>query len=205
MVPQNETPPPEPRRRYIVKPRHTPPEPTFRIARRRIQPSSPQVETIYRRPRRIANSDTEILERRPRIKRENSYSPPLPTKLPEMYHIISLPSNDRRSHSSLESPTQRSYDSNTPPLREVYDDERAIRPPISYVEPEPTGGRRVYRKLPPGKELPPPNKSTTNGNFPKIVRKNDRNHPPPIIHRNNRIPDPMTNPSVHHMRSDDRY
>lgn len=195
MFPQDYTPPPEPPRRYIVQTKNSPPERRVRVIRRHARTPSPVNDVRSYGPRRQINSDTEILDRHQRVKRDDErFESPPPKKFPEMYHIASDVVDD--FNSSLDSPLPRSPE-NISPLPQLidHDDEYRRQPkfePVSrknpnehtprrnhaepapprksHVEPEPAIVKRVYRKPAPGRTVPPNDKYNSNENFPRIVR-----------------------------------
>ncbi|CAF2327979.1 unnamed protein product [Rotaria sp. Silwood2] len=218
MLPQNYTPPVEPPRRYVVQGTHPPPARTIRVARRHAQtPPPPATEIRHSGPRRLINSDTEIIERQQRVRHDDTYFSQAPSRNAEMYHIEAQPIYDR--HSSLDSPIPTTRDMTTPPPKVIYQDDgyrkqRKIEPMErkTHIEPEPTVVRRVYKKLPPGKSVPPDDKYNSNESFPRPVR-NNKNHPPPrqyvsspqLANRNNRSPVSTKNPSIYYIRPVDEY
>ena len=216
MVPQDRTPPPEPPRNYIVQSKHQPPPArTTRIIRRQTQtpPPLPLVREAWNSgPRRQINSDTEIIDRQQRMRREDSEVP----VQAEMYHIDAIIDDDRYTPS--QSPVHTPYDNNTPPPRGNHQGngnrkQRRVEPweQNNHNEPEPQFERRVYKKLPPGKYGPPNDEYIPNENPPRMARKTDRNRPPAryyssspqIQSRFNRSPEPIKNPSGYHRSVDD--
>jgi hypothetical protein len=222
MLPRKESPPPEPPRRYVVQSRKLPPERTVRVVRRHAETPPPPASKVWHTgPRRQLNSDTEIIERQQRMRREESYyDPTTPTK-PEMFHIEALHGNDR--HSPSDSPVYRSYDNTTPPPRMIHQGDHNRKQqklePMQrkqYNEPEPTVIRRVYKKLPPGQHEPPKDQYIPNGNQQRIpLRKSGKNPPPPpprqyvsspeFHNGNDRSPTSAKNPSIYYIRSVDEY
>ncbi|CAF0737584.1 unnamed protein product [Rotaria sp. Silwood1] len=220
MLPQNYTPPAEPPRRYVVQSMGPPPPParTIRIARRHAQtPPPPVTEIRHSGPRRLINSDTEIIERQQRVRHDNAHYSQTPPRNIEMYHIEAQPIYNHRS--SLDSPIPTSRNMTTPPPNVIYQDDgrrkqRKIEPMErrNHVEPEPTVVRRVYKKLPPGKSVPSNDKYNSNENVPRSVR-NNKNHPPPrqyasspqLANGNHRSLESTKNPSIYYIRPVDEY
>jgi hypothetical protein len=220
MLPQDRTPPPEPPRQYVVKSKQQPPPPArgTRVVQQRTRtPPPPPREAWHSGPRRQINSDTEIIDRQQRMRREETDYEEQPPIKPELYHIDAVIDYDRRTPS--DSPTYMSQDNRTPTPPVVgYQGngnrkQRRVEPleRKNPNEPEPVFVRRTYKKLPPGKYEPPNDEYIPNENQSRMVRNNDRTRPPPrqysstpqLQTRNNRSPETFRNPSNYHRSIDD--
>lgn len=200
MVPQRNTPSPEPPRRYVVRPKEAlppPPPRTVRVVRQQIRtPPPPATEVWHPGPRRLINSDTEIVDRQQRMRRaETNYTPPLRTR-PEMYHLVV--SSDEKRYSPVDPPIHSSREYRTPSPRLIEQNDKNRR--TSRVEPErqrtdrppPTVVKRVYAKLPPGKHQP--------------ERRAARTIPPTkLSHENAPSPDSERKPALYYIRPTENY
>jgi hypothetical protein len=219
MVPQNNIPPVEPPRRYVVQNKHLPPARTVRVIRQQAQtPPPPASEPWHNGPRRQINSDTEIIERQQRVRHTDSdFYPTTPTKS-EMYYIESMPNYNHRSPS--DSPTYMSHDNNSPSPKMIYQGDRNRRPtkvePLPRKiqnQPAPTIVKRVYKKFPPNKYEPSNGEVIPNRKYPPSVRKTETNLPPlrqdrsspQLTNRNNPSPDSSKAPSIYYIRSTGDY
>lgn len=215
MLHQNGAPPPEPPRRYVVQPAHPPPARTVRVVRRQVlTPPPPASERWYSGPRRQINSDTEIIQRQQRIKRNETYYPsPTPSPIqPELYHIESVPTYDRRTPSNSSMYTSRN--NITPPPKVVYQGDRPRKQnqvqPLQQPHPnppEPTVVRRVYKKLPPGKHDPPNDAFVPNENDLRLGRKPVKTGPPRKQYNSppQLTPELTTNPTIYYLKSADGF
>ncbi|CAF0781745.1 unnamed protein product [Rotaria sordida] len=216
IVPQDYTPPVEPPRRYVVQTTHPPPRRTIRVARRHAQTPPPASEIRQSGPRRLINSDTEIIDRRQRIRHDDTAYSQRPPRNAEMYHIEAQ--RIYNHHSSLDSPIPTSRNMTTPPKVIYQDDENRRQHKIeprerkNYIEHESPVVRRAYKKIPPGKSVPPDDKYNSNENFPRSIQ-NNKNRPPPrqyvsspqLTNRNHKIPESTKNPSIYYIRSVDEH
>ena len=196
------TPTPPPARVVNVTrpPHHTPPPPVS--------------EPWYTTPRRQTNSDTQIVDREPRVQHNDRYPTPPPLKKqdrPEMYHIASI--TDPIRQSPLELPV---FTSRTPTPKPTIQTNRSRKPNrIEPMEqqtpppppPEPRVVKRVY------KNHPPPDDFSPNENEPHPTRKPANYTPPPKHHQpsprytngNNQMPGPNENPTVFYIRNTENY
>ena len=193
MVPQNGAPPKQSPRRYLVARRDAPPARTVRVVRRKLMtPPPPSSEAWHTGPRRMINSDTELVQRQQRMRRNDANHSPTPHIRPEVYYLEAVPDHVRRT--PIETPMYGSRDENippTPPSRMAHQPVRNRRP--TRVDPpppppperrnprpvEPIVVKRVYKNYPPGSQGPPDHHLVSDENRPPPARRNVRNPPPP--------------------------
>ena len=221
MLPQSHSPPPEPPRRYVVQHVQPPPGRTVRVVRRRAQTPSPPSqlppnESVRIGPKRQINSDTKVLERQLRVNDDNLYDRTPSPKMAEMYHIEASVIED--NHSTLDSPIHMSHDISTPPPQTIHRNDETRKPlklesieRQNHIEPGQTVVRRVYRKLPPGQNIPPNDEPISNASHPQTIRKTGVIRLPPrynrtspqLTNRSNRNPELTKNPSTYYIRPKD--
>lgn len=226
MIHQSNTPTPEPPRRYVVQSVHpSPPTRTVRVVRRRVRtPPPPASVRLHSGPRRQINSDTEVIQRQQRMRRDEMYDdlPPSPPILPEMYHI-ETPFHHERQQRSVSPVYTPQYI--TPSPKSGYQGDRNRRqnrvqplshpppppppPPPMHNPPEPTVVRRVYKKLSTDKQNPPNENYIQNENHPPSGRKPIRTYQAPkqyhsspqVTNRNDPNSGSNKNPSIYYLRS----
>jgi hypothetical protein len=214
MVPRNEGPPEEPRRRYIVQNHYSPPatRPARAVQRRARTPPPPASEPWRSPPkRRQRDYDTEIIQQPYRAQPNDFDHHQSPTK-PEMYYI-GKPPGDSRSYVS--------NDHNSPPSKTLYQGDTIRKQrqlePIErkhYNESEPTVIKKVYKKLPTNKYEHPQEEYIPNGNNLRSQRKTERIHPSPrttydsspqLTNRQTKNVLPNKNPSVYYIDSENGF
>jgi hypothetical protein len=201
MIPRNEGPSDEPRRRYLVQNQHSPTtHPTRNVHRRAQTPPPPASESWRSRPPRQVNSDTKIIQKTHRAKPEDTFYKNSPGKA-EMYYI-QQPHHENRfttiSSRVQEGDTRRRQ-------RQLEPIERK-----HYVEQEPPVSKKVYKKLPDNRHQNPRNEHIPNGNNLRLVRKVEKIYPTPgtyqsTPHLANTYDRNNQNPSLYHLRSKDEY
>jgi hypothetical protein len=166
---------------------------------------------MYSGPRRQINSDTEIIERQQRMRRNDSYQRPISPKYPEMYYIEANPNYNPQTPSV--SPTYMSYDKNSPPPKVIYQGDRNRKPnrvepsERKYINrPEPKVVKRVY------KQFPTDNEFISNGNQPRYARKTTQKQYPPmkkyqsssqLMNGNNGKSESVKKPAIYYIRPTD--
>lgn len=209
MIPTNEGPSEEPRRRYRVQnhnQHHQSPRATHqtRVVQRRAQtpPPPPASETWRSRSKRQNNSDIQIIKKP--YESNDPYYDQSPRKV-EMYHIEHNGSDTH--YPTISSTVQGPYD----PSRK----QRHLEPieRKQHTEPEPTVIRKVYKKLPAKKYQPQEEEYIPNGHHVQPVRKVEKIYPSPRKHdispqmTNKYIRSPISThyPDVYHIQSTDQY
>jgi hypothetical protein len=234
MVPQNEALQDSPRRRYVVQNNYTPPR-TARVVRQRAQTPPPRTTRVIQqrsqtppprttrviqersqtppaRVRRQYNSDPDVIQRPYVVQSDDSYNYEAPIK-PSMYYLEGKPNNNL--YTTINPVAQRSRDDNTPPppLKVIYQEDaprkqRQLEPiePKHYVEPPVTVVKRVYKKLPAGRNQAPEEEYIPNGNS---VRNGEKTYPSPRQYASSPQPFnrsiPQTNPSIYYIQSTNAY
>ena len=190
-IPRVSSPPQEIVRRHVVQYRSPPPPSVLPpvktravrvISKRAVTPPPVVVKTYRPSPRRQTNSDTQIIEREQRIRREELYDEtPVRVVRPEMYHLDTVYADD--DFSRLNTPEELFYDDPIPPpppppppsslvtsTKTIHQNgDNRHRTKVERVEhhddvrPIPTVVKRSYKQVPSGKEPPLDSRRSVNG------------------------------------------